>query len=335
MTSPGFNFSFTENKEKHFEENRETVTPVVQALFSLMNLTGVFRLFEKEDIYELVKRAQLIFPERNLIADFFNEDLLIEFPFENKNYKLDLNSLITYIGFEVADVNKNHAPFACWALNIPNYKQNTSLITTAIGTLNLDASRSNVSGEKNNLAIDFSYAPVDIFLNHELVKKAETFATTILNKIPEEAFKQIKRKFPSKFLELELRNAPFKEPIFDFEALPKDKQEALWKHFWLNMEYFNDPNQRDHDLLLIYLAWLWANDFVIDKDLNSIHIDFRMKNFEPDEIEEGEDGINELLNLNILYGLDELFPLLKDPEVKKLAERPWESLDIYSEKAVI
>ncbi|MBI6121038.1 hypothetical protein [Salegentibacter maritimus] len=330
MTSPFLNFSFTECRKKNIEENRETITPEVQAISSLMNLTGVSRLFKKEDIYELVKRAQLVFPERDLAIDFFDEDVLIQFLYESEVYNLDLDFLISYIGFEVADVNTNQTPFDSWAINIPYYKQIAGIIAIVGGTLNLDTSRSNVSGQKNNFTIDFGNAPDDIDFTHEHLKKAETFASAILNRIPDGAFERLEREFPNKFLELEMRNAPFKEPIFDFEALPKEKQEILWMHFWPNMEYFNDLDQRDHDLRLIYLAWLWANGFVIDKDLNSVHIDFRIKNFDPEEISEGEDGNNELLNLNMLYNLDELFPLLEDPEVKKLSHRPWENLDIYS-----
>lgn len=32
--------------------------------------------------------------------------------------------------------------------------------------------------------------------------------------------------------------------------------------------------------------------------------------------------------------LEDLFPLLEDPKIKKLSERKWEDLDIYSEKAL-
>ncbi len=331
MTSPGFNFNFTVNKEKLFKENKENLTPQVQALASLMNSTGVARLFEKEDIHELVKRAQLIFPERDMITDFFNEDILIEFPFKNEVYKLELDTLISYVGFEVADVNKNYTAFESWAINIPHYKQAAGIIATAGGTLNLDNSRSNVSGDKNNLAIDFGNTPDDIPLSHELVEKAEIFAEAILKRIPGKVFARLKTEFPDKFLELELRNAPFEEPVFNFETLPKEKQEALWKHFWPDMEHFNDPIQREHDIRLIYLAWLWANGFVIDEDINFVHIDFRIKNFDPEELEE-QDGTNDLLSLNMLYNLDEILPLLKDPGIQKIAQRPWEKLDIYGVK---
>ncbi len=331
MVSSGFNFTFLENRQKHITDNKAAITAEVQALTNLMNLTGVCRLFDRKDIYELVKRTQLIFPERNMIQDFFDNDLLLEFPFENEIHKLDLFDLIIFIGYEAIDLNKNHSAFENWAVNISQYKSNAAIIAKAVGTLNLDTSRSNISGVKDNIVIDFSCLPDDIPFNHEDVMKAENFAESVVKMIPSNAFDRLKFRFPNKFKELELRNAPFQEPIFDFKSFAKEKQKRLWSHFFPDMEYFDYAPTREYHELLINLAWLWANGFVIDENINSVHFDFRIKNFKQEDLET-EDNSNDLLSIHMLYNLDEIFPILLDPEISKLAERPWEKLNIYAEK---
>ncbi|MFD1079956.1 hypothetical protein, partial [Longispora fulva] len=143
------------------------------------------------------------------------------------------------------------------------------------------------------------------------------------------AYDRLKAQFPNKFRELEMRKAPFDEPVFDFGSFPVEKQKELWQHFFPQMENFDDAPTREYYERLIHLAWLWSNGFVIDEDINWVHIDFRIKSLDPEDLEV-EDDSNDLLNIKMLHNLDEIFPLLHDPEIAKLAERPWENLNIYS-----
>ena len=126
-----------------------------------------------------------------------------------------------------------------------------------------------------------------------------------------------------------MRNSSFQEPIFDFYKFPQKKQEALWKSFFPEMEHFDDKPTREYHIKLIHLAWLWANGFVIDKDPLNILIDPRIKNFDPNDYEIDGSGFN-LWETKEDECLEGLFPLLTDPEISKLAERPWEGLDLYS-----
>ncbi|GAB2765683.1 hypothetical protein [Salinimicrobium soli] len=329
MVSIKLDYRFLENYDHLFTVGNKKPSPIAQAFTSLMTLTGISRLFEKEDVYELVKRAHLLFPEQDMITDFFENDVLLYFSVNQKIHQLDAGNLKEFIGFEIADVNENHVSFERWATNIPNYKTHAALISSYGEILNLDTSRSNVSGNLDNLEIDFGNRPDDVPFTHEDVTKAEHFASAVIKSIPAAAYDRLKAQFPNKFRELEMRKAPFDEPVFDFGSFPVEKQKELWQHFFPQMENFDDAPTREYYERLIHLAWLWSNGFVIDEDINWVHIDFRIKSLDPEDLEV-EDDSNDLLNIKMLHNLDEIFPLLHDPEIAKLAERPWENLNIYS-----
>ncbi len=326
-----FNFGFLKNFQDVFNHNKNIATFEVQALFYLMAITGIYRLFERDDLYELLKRAQLIFPDRKLIEQFLRDDKILEFTAENNHYHLDSDLLESFIGFEILDAAENKHTFESWAGKIPNFKFLANMVADNANTLQLDTTDSNITKNNGNIEIDIQKTPDnDVKFNHQDLVNAELFAASVLKDITNEGFDRLKKQFPNKFLQLELRKEPFEEPIFDFNMFSTEKREALWKCFFPKMEYYEHAPTREHHINLIHLAWLWANGFVIEDDLDNVHVDPRIKNFDPNDYEIDGEGFN-LWTTKEDESLEDLFPLLEDPEVKKLAERPWENLDIFSE----
>ncbi|TRO66947.1 hypothetical protein [Christiangramia sabulilitoris] len=324
------NFGFLKNFQHIFAENKETTTPKVQALFYLMAITGIYRIFEKEDVFELVKRLQLILPEQKLIDQFLLNEVVLTFEYENEVHEMNVAFLKEFIGFEIIDMNSHQESFESWAVNIPNFKFIANVAADASNFLQLDVSDSNISRKGNTTTIDLGKTPDnDVAFDHQDVKNAELLANEVVKEIPQEKFDRLKKDFPNKFLELEMRNLPFKEPVFDFNSFPVEKQEALWKTFFPNMEHYDDEPTRDYHIKLFHLAWLWANGFVIEKDPFNVYVDPRIKNFDHNGYEIDRSGFN-LWETKEDEGLEELFPMLYDPAVALLAERPWENLNIYS-----
>lgn len=329
MTNIELNLSFLQNTQEHLKDDKK---PYVLALSGLMILTGVRRLFEKEDVYELVKRAQILLPEQKLIDRFFKDDNLFSFQFEKLTYEFSVLHLEELIGLEILDEVQNFTPYAHWesvvseCLNTYNY----IVANNWLKGLKLTEFESNVSLFENVTNIDLAKeVPIrTISYTKEQFGHAELLGKTITKEISEDLFTRIREEYPNKIKELELRRMPFDEPIFNFDGYPIETQKAIWKQFWPNLEHFDDADYRRDYIKLIHLAWLWSNGFVVDELEVLPYVDSRIENFNLDDYELEDGGTN----LYVTYdheGLKDLAPLLYDPEVAKLAARPWESLDIY------
>ncbi len=106
--------NFLVNKEKYEQKENK---PYVIALGGLMLVTGVHRLFEKNDVYELIKRAQLFFPEQNMIDNFFTNDLLFSFKYKYVYYQFKLKHLKELIGLETLNTSKITLAYTDWTIN--------------------------------------------------------------------------------------------------------------------------------------------------------------------------------------------------------------------------
>lgn len=329
MVPIGFNLNFINNKEAYLDADKK---PYALALAGLMVLTGIRRLFVKEDVYELIKRAQMLLKEQKMIDRFFIEDVLFSFQFEKQTYEFTVLHLKALIGLETLNGDENHIPYTRWASNLDHYILICEVMIhgEVFKGLKLMEFDSGVSISEDVLSIDLNNKIKNHIIENteEQLSQAEFLGKSIVKELPENLFVRIKEEFPNKIKELELRRMPFEEPIFNFEAYPIETQRTIWKQFWPEMEYFDDPDQRAHDINLFYLAWLWANGFVSHDNEGFYFVDSRIKNFNLEDYELEDGGTNLLLTYEREY-LEELAPFLYDPEVAKLAERPWESLDIY------
>lgn len=331
MNNIALNLNFIKNKQYW---NTTEQIPYVKAVAGLMILTGVYRLFEKEDVEQLLKRAQLLLPERQIIDRFFSDESLFGFRFNDLQYEFTTDHLKELIGLETLDADKNRIPFSEWIYKVKGCIDMYHLLIGfgVFESLELTAFSSHVTPTDQGVDIDISKtSDFELTLTHELLDHAELLGKTVIKELPSSLFTRIKEVFPNKIKALELRELPFDEPIFDFEKLPLEMQRQLWKHFWPDMVYFNDKDQRNETAKLIYLAWLWANEFVIEDSDGLPYVDPRMESFKLDDYELDDGGFN----LYITYeehDLEALATLLYSPEVAKLSERPWEKLDVYKKK---
>ena len=292
--------NFLSNKEAFEKEENK---PYAIALAGVMIVTGIYRLFEKDDVYELIKRMQLFFSEEQIIDGFFTNEVLFSFQYKYMHYDFKFKHLNELIGIETLNTAKNKLPYQDWVKGLE-----TCVVMYNMFTIDGVFSGLILDGHKSNELPSYG-KPLktrSICSEQKSVYKANFLAETIANEL--NSFERLKSDFPNKFKVLQLRTQPVIEPKFDFKKFPASIQNKVTKHFSL-VPQTKAPNK------LIYLAWLWANDFVIECEDGFCYVDPRVKGFNLKEygLMGGEGGLRGLLEE---YSLRMLFPLLIDPTVQ-------------------
>lgn len=324
MQPISMNLKYLKKADEIFFAYQEKPIPELQALYYLMTVTGINRIFEKDDLYELFRRSQILFPELDLVGRFMAEDVFLEFSWQNGKYYLDLDFLRNCIGFEAHDLAVNQIAPDCWEFGISDRISTANLFGAFTKSVTLGDS---IITNGSTIEIHTRSLNKETLTDEEN-KRGKILAETVLKEIPEFEFQRLKKAFPNKFLELQMRSQSLNLPEFQFDSFSKEKQEILWSHFFPEMEHFNDEATREYYERFIYLAWLWANGFIMDDDINNVCVDPRIEDFDYMDYEIDDMGFN-LYETKLRDGLEKLFPLLVDPQIKKKALRPWEKIELY------
>ncbi len=187
--------NFLVNKEKYEQkENR----PYVIALGGLMLVTGVHRLFEKNDVYELIKRAQLFFPEQNMIDNFFTNDSLFSFKYKYVYYQFKFEHLKELIGLETLNTAKNSLDYTDWLINnepcVVLY--NSCLINGFLSGLILEHYKEIFNKNNPKGAYSLMMKQRELSLSKECIDKADFLAEKIINDL--NLFELLKLDFQNK-----------------------------------------------------------------------------------------------------------------------------------------
>ena len=308
--------NFLVNKEKYEQKENK---PYVIALGGLMLVTGVHRLFEKNDVYELIKRVQLFFPEQNMIDNFFTNDLLFSFKYKHVCYQFKFEHLKELIGLETLNAAKNSLAYSDWIIKNEScvIMYNICLLDGFLSGLILDHTKERFN--KNNPKGSYSLMMKQriLSLSKECVLKADFLAEKIASEL--NLFDRLKSDFPNKLMVLHMRNRPFVEPKFNIKNISESVMIKLNTHF-------NMISKTDDCNKLIYLSWLWANGFVIECKDGFLYVDSRVKSFDLNDYKLLGESLSELY---IQYKLNDILFLLKDIEVQKIAHKSPDKINIY------
>ena len=336
MTKPKLNLDFTSQPIFY---NQPENAAYAKVFVGLMILTGVRRLFNKKDVYEFIKRIQLLLPELEIIDNFFTNDSLFSFKFKLLTYHVTFDNLEELIGIEALNKNENHEPFLEWKNNINQHKkvyQQLIKIEPFWGLKLIDK----ITDVKKKETFNNKKTPIVINYTPTQLKQAIFLAEVVTKSVSQKLFNRINKEHPLKTKRLKLRQAPFKEPIFVFSSLETTIKNKLVNHL---LPGFSDLERFAKEKFYtnkIYLAWLWSNGFVIKITEDIYEVDERIKNFDLSEFitlytVEDEDDDNDLDThedlIKWIYDNDnfsEIEPLLYNPEIAKLSERPWEKITI-------
>ena len=195
MTPIGFNLNFLHNKEQYIKSEN---APYAKTLIGLMLLTGVQRLFEKEDVFELMKRAQILLPEQRIIDNFFTNDSLFTFKFNELSYQFTVVHLKDLIGLETLNEPENYTPHIKWESNVSHNKLMYDMLVAgdALNGLELTVFQPLVNTVDGDIEVNFNknQTPHTIKYSSGLLKQAELLANTIVNEIPENNFQSKNKK---------------------------------------------------------------------------------------------------------------------------------------------
>lgn len=325
MKDIAFNYTYLKNRDYWFQE--EGFKKEMSALLFLMNYAGVYRVFTKEDVFELMTRVALVIKGQPVFEHVFLEQKIFKFDIDGLPCEFDINDLKQLVGFEYVDVKTNFCPRERWISKRPQFWNNAKSLSEIMET------EINVHGTESQDVINYSYPDHTLknFTDKE-ISDAEILAEEVIKEIGEEPFVWLEKTHPLKLRELEMRrNAA--EISFAFDELPLARQKELWAHWWPNEEHFEDEVQRKYIGDLVKLAFFWANGFITDSYGNKEEdffkdavVDERV-NINVDDYMDDDGGFN-LIHTYYEHDFGALFPLLRDPDTQALSDKPWEKLYI-------
>jgi hypothetical protein len=318
-----FNYTYLRNRDYWFQE--EGFKKEMSALLFLMNYTGVYRVFTKEDVFELMTRVALVIKEQPIFEHVFLKQKIFKFKIDALTHVFDINDLKELIGFEHIDGKTNFCPRETWISKRPQFWSNAISMCMINGT-DILAHRVENENEISYSCPDHTYKDITT----KEISDAEFLAGDVVKEIGEEPFVWLEKTHPLKLRELEMRrNAA--ELNFAFDELPLATQKELWAHWWPNEEHFKDEVQRKYIGDLVKLAFFWANGFITDSYGNKEEdffkdavVDERVNINIDDYI--GADGGFNLIHTYYEHDLGALFPLLMEPEIQIQSGKPWEKL---------
>lgn len=236
--------------------------PSSYAMTWCMVATGLYRIFNRDDMKEFLFRLPITLNSLGLVETWLMKDHLMDYRVKNKEYTLTLNEVSMHFGLEIADVIENKSSREQFLDRI-SAGITGSMIMGEFGgfsviepEINEDDTKT-FSGQKSTPAI----IP-------ELISKAEFFAADLLKFIPEETFTDPNPLIAEKEKEIELKKDLNKKlPVFDIKRIPRYVIKKCLEFIFVPdyaKQLLNDQEKFDKEARpLIYLAWLLANDLLV------------------------------------------------------------------------
>ena len=306
----GFNVLYINNYPKDRMQTNDDFLPASFAMEWCMHATFMNRLFTKEDMREFLFRLAITLDTMQVVENWFAYDKILNFQFIDSYYTLSADDILFHYGFEVTDSVVNAKERTFFLDNVAKGIKNAMFIGAFEGSQVIPL---RITGEDELEISGKEYTPQ---ITEKLIQKAAFFADDIVKMAPRGFFEQENDKKRSKIEEIEIRKEKIaKLPKFDLKKIPADivmqcmnimfEAESAKKIMDIpeDFESFGKP--------LIKLAWLWANDMIVNEGISASEIEGVDLDWDDYELQ-GEDdmGIN-LLQTYENYNLEECIPLLK------------------------
>ena len=232
--------------------------PEVYALGFLMLSSGIFRLFTREDVWQLAYRIQLIFDEINFAANLLsNEEEICEYQYEGKNHTLKMVDLYNLVGMEIIDARVNFVP--------EDYSEESISKRFQLGTFLsiFNPVKLYLSGYKKDkdgsiIARSTFNKKVDR-IDDQLRTKAKVFADQLTAYIDESLFERIRIDYAWKLDELETRRNAKPHAIFDWDAYTEDQKKMIYESIFAD-NYEKDKGRTLYHIM--HLCWALIYEYV-------------------------------------------------------------------------
>lgn len=277
------------------------------AIMWCMTATSFHRIFTKEDMKEFLFRLAITLHSMDLVENWIIKDKLMNYSFNGNPYVLTVEDVVAHFGIEVYDVYENYVSREIHLQRVSTGIRDamfTGVLNgiSVIGPRDTGLNKKEISGER--------YTPE---ITPELVKKAEFFASDLMKFMPDKMFTERNPAILRKEKELDERGEHMKHlPVFDIKKIPPEIiRKCLLVMYPEDYVDYLFSEREDFDKFakpMIYLAWLYANDFMVsDGNLSWPREGFSI-NYDDYELESG--GINLLVTIQD-YNLKDTVPLLK------------------------
>lgn len=292
---------------EHFKSTGEAL-PSSYAIYWCMMATFIHRIFTKEDMKEFLFRMAVSLHSRNLVENWLIDDGLINYSVNDQLYALSLDDIIMHMGFEAVDGCENWSSREFYLDNVARGISNAMFFGGLGDFLVINPVLDGLD------SIDLSGKRFTPEITPELIAKADFFANDIMRFIPEKIFDQRSKTLLEKEEELALRKEKVRNiPIFEIDKIPDEIiRQCLEIMFRIDFveELLVSPVKFNATARpLIYLAWLWANDFLHRDHEGCVNErEGIILNYDDYELEDG--GSNLLITIED-YNLEETVPLLK------------------------
>jgi hypothetical protein len=307
MQSAGLDYTYMPDYPKAYLKEYGEPLPSSYAIRWCMIATGVYRIFTKKDMKEFLFRLAITLNSMSLLEVWLMDGKLLKYKVKDLEYVLNIDEVMIHLGFQIYDYSKNFSDRDRYLSNVSEGIRDAIFIGALDGfsiltPKNLGENRMQISGNR--------YAPV---ITPGLLAKADFFARDLMKFITDETFTNRNPAILDKELELIERRERIKHlPVFEIEKIPENIIRQCVEMIFTPKDaayYFGNPE--DFDIMvkpLIYLAWLWANDFIISDGVTAYEKEGISIDYDDYTLDEG--GFNLLQTIEGL-NLEEMKPLLK------------------------
>ena len=219
------NINYVKDKERFLTEPGE-FAPEVHALWYLMLVTKVNRLFTKEDLWQLVYRMQWLFPEIGFTDKFLLDDEVAEYKYHGMKHSLMLTDVEQLIGSMVIDTPLSFESLESFKSN-PASKYNAAGVLGMLLPVRLDLPQYDNAGEEMSVNHENEY-----WMKHDVSSKAKVFADSVCSAIPEAAWERIDMEYADKIREFEARKNAGPHAVFDWDAYSNEQKKEVCDIVW-------------------------------------------------------------------------------------------------------
>jgi len=314
MGSPVINVLYIKGYPLDHDSGKLKVLPQTYAMEWAMRVTGINRLFTRDDMYEFLVRLVIILDSRGIVEDWFTNDRLFGFTVNDEMYVLTIEDVIFHYGIENFDTAENKISREHFFTIIDKGFSFESFLVNnghpfriAGAAYGSDINQELISELSNGVSVD-------------IINRAELFASHLMKKyVPDDIFINISEKIKIKNKQLaERRKAIENLPVFDVLKIPVDIRKKCYEIMFAEPPVDNELIRKEEDrtnpdikenkvMSFLHLAWLFANDLMVDEGHEAWPVE-GVKDFDVDLFGNG------LVNLKITfeeYYMDECVEILK------------------------
>lgn len=285
------------------------------AMLWLMTATGFSRIFSRADMKEFLFRKAVIMDIFDLFENWMMNDELLSFKLKGRRYLLTVEDLVKNFGMEISDQANNHSSRSHFLNKIKEYTRRAIFIGNQTDCSIIHPMNS------SNYTWAISDSESQNIINSDIFPSAEFFTWQLMKNMPESVFTDRSPALLRKEKKLAVRrNRILNLPKFDLTKIP---EKIIFKCLRImtgkDEKYLHDLMNEPVDVEnfirpMIYLAWLWANDFMESNNYEAWVNEGFYLNYDEYELEEGYTNLLETIKQ---YNIDKTIPLLKGLLINK------------------